>query len=184
MFYRKNFFTLVELLIVLCLIGVAATLTGIKTYAMYKEQRFLSESQQILHQLAMAQDLMLILDTDVEVKLLKDPQQQVVSKIFVEKPLPKAWKKLIEKPLILTAIDTYQFEQSTNQPLTLHFSLGQMSQGFLYVKSSSNQKKAIYLAGYPKPLTTLHSGSDEGLRSSQPAINTLLYPVEVYETRQ
>ena len=66
---QKNLFYSFELLVVLFIISFGIILTGVKIKEIYREQRFLSEAQQVLSHLAMAQDLMLIMDTDVQVRI-------------------------------------------------------------------------------------------------------------------
>lgn len=184
---KKSFFTLLELLVVLLLISLGAALTGVKVKEAYDEQRFLSESQQVLSQLAMAQDLMLIMDADVQVKLMEDPKtKQITSWIDIEKPIKEEWARLIERKVELTSIHSYAFNGRQESPLTLQFSLGNMTKGTLVLaegkiddSNQSNQRQfTIDLVGYPSPLGTKSTPPKESDKGAQ---SQALYPAEVYE---
>jgi type II secretory pathway pseudopilin PulG len=182
---RKSCFTLLELLIVLFIISFGVILTGVKIKDVYREQRFLSEAQQVLSHLSMAQDLMLIMDTDVLVHFAPDKEdKQLQVWLEIEKPLEKPWAQLVERKLSLTAIGSLEFEGSLNKELTLQFSLGKMSKGklilFEEVQSRSQEKKEfeIELVGYPSPIGDKKVAQREQTKSNK---SELLYPVEVYE---
>ena len=184
---KKSCFTLLELLVVLFIISFGIILTGVKIKDVYEEQRFLSESQQVLSHLTMAQDLMLIMDADVRVRIVKDPQsKQVTFWLEIEKPLKDPWARFIERKVQLKAIQSYEFAGNTHHDLTLQFSLGRMSQGILNLfegspddsKLSDKRHFQIELLGYPSPLTTQSSAAKEQNKAEK---SELLYPVEVYE---
>lgn len=183
---RKSYFTLLELLIVLFIISFGIVLTGIKIKDVYQEQRFMSETQQVLSHLAMAQDLMLILDTDVEVKVAPDKENdQILMWLEVEKPVEKAWARLIERKIPLKAIQSLEFQGKASKELSLQFSLGRMSKGILTLyegeQGKSHHKKQrefeIELLGYPYPMGSKQKAFDQ-TKSDK---SELLYPVEVYE---
>ena len=180
---KKTYFTLLELLIVLFVISFGLILTGVKIKEIYSEQRFLSESQQILSHLAMAQDLMLIMDTDIQMKIVKDKNLKFW--LEVEKPLNDHWAKFIERKIQLNAIQSIEFEGHKENDITLTFSLGQMSQGVLTLigekdsrASDKNKQFQIELSGYPGPFTAKSDSSKDKQKEDK---STLLYPVEVYE---
>lgn len=193
---KKSAFTLIELLIVIFIISFGVLLTGVKVKEMYQEQRFLSEAQQVLSQLAMAQDLMLIMDADVQVKIAPDPAESRNLQIWleVEKPLEEPWARFIERKLTLQAIRSFGFENGSGRQLALHFSLGRMSKGVLALhegdkndsRSSDKRLFQIELAGYPRPLKGT-TGSEEKnmgrprIARRQAEKSKSLYPAEVYE---
>lgn len=140
--YQKRPFTLLEVLVVLFLLSLVAALTGIQLKNVYQEQRFLSEYQQVLSHAEMAQDLMLILDTDVKLKIVQYQDKRVEYWIDVDKPLvikskktvsssdPKdkeeeeividreasiRWSHLVERRIPLQAIRSFKFESTQNQ---------------------------------------------------------------------
>lgn len=184
--FKQSYFTLLELLIVLFIISFGVILTGVKVQGIYREQRFLSESQQILSHLVMAQDLMLILDTDVHVKFAQEKEQLTVW-MEVEKPIKEAWAKLIEKKHPLSAIQSLEFNENSLQELSLLFSFGKMSQGKLVLfEGKENQGNRgdqrqfeIELPGYPSSLGPPKPNSSE--KRTRFEKSELLYPSEVYE---
>lgn len=187
---RRTYFTLLELLVVLFILSFGVVLTGVKLKEAYEEQRFSSECQIVLDQLRLAQDLMLLLDADVAVKLTHDPEtKQVNCSVEVEKPLGGAWTKLIERKHTFSSIRSYQFEENRSDPLLLHFSLGVMSQGQLILTEAAkgdqieekHQKKMIELLGYPSPIEFAGLASQEIKKKDRIEESQLLYPAEVYE---
>jgi type II secretory pathway pseudopilin PulG len=184
---KKSYFTLLELLVVLFIISFGIILTGVKIKEVYQEQRFLSESQRVLSHLIMAQDLMLITDADVRFKIAKDPKSnQLMFWIEIEKPLEELLARFVERKQKLEAIQSFQFEDTHKNELTVLFSLGRMSQGTLHL-SEAEEKNAhlsdkrhvqIELTGYPSPLTIKSSDTKEQNKTEK---SQLLYPVEVYE---
>lgn len=184
---KKSYFTLLELLIVLFIISLGIILTGVKIKEMYGEQRFLSETQQVLSHLAMAQDLMLIMDTDVQVKIAPAKGNgQMHLWLEVEKPIEEPWARLIERKLPLVAIQSMEFEESAVKDLTLQFAFGRMSKGKLILfegeqnktKHTDQRQFEIELLGYPCPLGVKKKESKEQTKSEK---SESLYPVEVYE---
>lgn len=184
-FVKKICFTLLELLVVLFIISFGIILTGVKIKDVYQEQRFLSETQQVLSHLSMAQDLMLIMDTDVQVHFTPDKKnQQMQVWLEIEKPLEEPWARLVERKLSLSAIRSIEFDDKASQELTLLFSLGRMSKGKLLLfegEQNKNQEKRefeIELVGTPSPLGKKKGTLKEQTQSEKSA---LLYPIEVYE---
>ena len=112
---RKIYFTLLELMIVLFIMGIGASLTGVKIKEIYKEQRYLSEIQQLASHLQMAQDLMLIMRKDVTFEILRDPTGIITYKLNVDTHLPIGWAKIIQKQYWLKSVGRLNFEgQSTH----------------------------------------------------------------------
>jgi type II secretory pathway pseudopilin PulG len=184
---KKSYFTLLELLIVLFIISFGVILTGIKVSDLYREQRFLSDTQQVLSQLVMAQDLMLIMDADVQVKFAPDEKTKKINVwLEIEKPLEKSKARVVERKLSLATIGSLQFQEQTLNELTLEFSLGRMSKGKLILFEEEERKTRhakkrefeIELLGYPSPIGVKSPGLDEQKKQGR---SELLYPVEIYE---
>lgn len=184
---KKNRFTLLEILIVLLLLSFGVILTSVKIKEMYEEQRFLSEAQEVVSYLAMAQDLMLIMDTDVKVKMVENPESKRINVwLEIEKPLEKSWARLIERRLELKAIQSWDFEGTLGKDLTLQFSLGNMSKGILTLfegaqhdsHQSDKRDFKIELVGYPSGI----GKQEESAKQMDKTVKSrLLYPSEVYE---
>lgn len=140
--FRRPFFTLLELLIVLFILSLVAVVTGIKMKEAYEEQVFLSEVEQIIDHLQMAQDLMLILDADVYFTLTKKKDQTVAYQLEVEKPLvikkigssaaqdednpspldpvlSQKWTQLVERSISLRAIKAFEWLEGEEQESSL-----------------------------------------------------------------
>lgn len=186
---KKQFFTLLELLVVIFIMSLGAFLTGVKIKEMYQEQRFLSESQQILNYLSMAQDLMLIMNTDVEVKMAKTPDQSKIEVwLEIEKPINGAWGRLIQKKLALSEIHSFEFEGNgnTSKDLNLQFSFGRMPEGILTLlrketkdsQHGSRNSFEIELLGYPAPIGSTKKNSKHKDIKVQKSHS--FYPSEVY----
>jgi type II secretory pathway pseudopilin PulG len=195
---RKKYFTLLEVLTVLLILSFGIGLTGVFVNKMYKEQRFMSETEQVLSHLGMAQDMMLILDTDVKVIFTKD-HNTFLMRIDVEKPFTSFQQKVIEREITLSTIKSIQFNGKSKNPLTLLFSLGDMSQGILkFVEQgkSDGRVELIALPGYPSSMNGVmtdprklsdqvrkmkrHLMSEEETES----LSEKLFPSEVYEALQ
>lgn len=192
---RSSFFTLLELLVVFFILSLGAALTGVKIRDIYRQQQFLSESQQILNKLIMAQDLMMIMDTDVTVYFDNDPKtKQLVMYLQVEKPLDASSRRLIESPTLFKSIQSLEPQNDTTGrssfPIAIHFSLGNMSEGQLLF-SGEDKKGGLFhkshsfiidLPGYP---SSLHISSEESRPPLQErdrvGLSQKLYPVEVFQ---
>lgn len=186
-FIKKSCFSLLELLIVLLIISFGMTLTGIKIKEIYQEQRFLSEAQQVLNHVSMAQDVMLIMDTDVQVKIASHKETgQMQIWLEVEKPMDDSWVRLIERKITLSAIHSIEFGENVAKDLTLQFSFGRMSAGKLILfetekdqpRHSKSRQFEIELLGYPAPLGVKRLDS---IKQTKAERSEDLYPAEVYE---
>ncbi len=180
---RKSFFTLMELLVVVFILSLVVTVTGIKLKGAYDEQRFLSESQEVLSTLMLAQDLMLIMDTDVLFHLAyNDKSSMYECWLDVEKPLSKEWNRLAERKISLPAIRSFAFDNHTSSPLLLLFSLGKMSKGELIFYPDEKKKKEdafiIRLPGYP---STIIRKIREDNKADEERSSEHLYPNELYD---
>lgn len=180
---KKAYFTLFEMLIVFLILSFGIVLTGVKVKEMYDEQRFFSDTQQVLSHLAMAQDLMLIMDTDVFVHLSFDQKNEKLKvKLDIEKPLEEGWARLIKRELSLTGIHAMEFEKNTVKELTLTFSLGKMSKGHLVLLEGEKKRGKdprqldIQLLGYPSSIGEKKEPPKEDNRED---MSKRLYPEEV-----
>lgn len=184
-FIRKPRFTLIEMLVVLFIISLGVVVTGVKIHEMYQQQRYFSESQQILSHLSLAQDLMLIMDTDVQVHFEQISGKKKKLKVWldIEKPIEERWARLVERKLSLTAIHSLEFNGKVDKTLILQFSLGKMSKGQLILYESEQKKGqdtepfTINLLGYPSPLRE----SKESVEKDSNRNEQQLYPAEVYK---
>lgn len=182
---RKSHFTLLEILVVMMLVSIGVVLTGLKIQDIYHEQRFNSETRQVINHLTMAQDLMLIMDTDVLVHFSPDEKKESIEMwLEVEKPLEKAWKRLVERKIPLTSIRSIEFNGAASKKLTLQFTLGKMSKGNLTLKEEGNSKKKnerklnVELVGHP---SAFGGKRGQGFEQKMKERSERLYPAKVYE---
>jgi prepilin-type N-terminal cleavage/methylation domain-containing protein len=181
-FYRlkRRAFTLLEILLVLLILSFGIALTGVKVQELYNEQRFLSETEQILSHLSLARDLMLIMNTDVTVKLSQNEQEKTIDLwLEVEKPLKKEWQRLVQRKMQLHVFRSFSFKGESAKNVALRFSLGSMSKGILAFQEEKDTGRSfeVELTGHPTHFSKkMESNEREQINNHQ-----ILYPVEVYE---
>lgn len=183
---KGRFFTLLELLIVCLILAFGAALTGVKVQELYREQQFLSASKQVMSQLALAQDLMLMMDTDVWVHFKVNSKEGTTLKIEVERPIQERWTKIIERELILPSIKKIQFDGRSDKDLSVRFSLGKMTRGRLELVGRDKEEiQEVFLYGYPVPIGEKESLllNEEKLSRSEHFFPSLIFQ-ELYEKKE
>lgn len=165
---KRLHITLIELLLVITLLVLLSGVVGINIRRAFSEQRFRAELAAVVSSLRLAQDLMLILNTDVHLIFRDDPQEGLHYWLQVEKKLSGGWdRELARKRARLTAIQLVEMEDQTAESrgqndLDIRFLSGGsvMSKGLLNLFSSRNKNGAdtlvssICLPGYPKPIVS------------------------------
>lgn len=151
-------FTLLEMLVVLCLLTLGLSLTAIKIKAVYEEQRFLSEVGQIVNHLRMAQDLMVIMDINTEVRFNRDPETRAT---YYQLKMDRPWKSRLfskEEKHVLSAIHRIEFNgeiaNGSHEIVIKFYSKGLAMDSGKLILSAQEQKDhdrdyQICLAGYP-----------------------------------
>jgi hypothetical protein len=162
--YRRRYITFIEIMIIITILIITLGLIGVNIRDLIKQQKFKSEVSLVVDQLRLAQDLMLILNTDSIFKIAKDDKGLTTS-ITVETNLPPGWQReILRQRPPLTSIVAAEFDDrssgtKTNAfPLELHFlSEGSvMSQGVLRLASRGGEMESfICLPGYPSPLESI-----------------------------
>lgn len=169
MIRRLSFFTLVEILIVFLILSLVTAVVGINISKALEEQRFRTEVDIVLGELRLAQDLMLILKADVQVKFAQGAEGINYS-IETESQTTKNWVNSLKRPHPkLKTIRGISFKDELDLPtvpgaIVIHFlSKGSvMSRGILRLSNSSDavnvpswaQVKVINLYGYPHPIVS------------------------------
>lgn len=163
---RRSHLTLIEMMIVMVIIALVGGVAAININGALKEQRFRTEVSIVLDQLRLAQDLMLILNTDVHLKFAEEKESQAITYwLEFDYPLAPHWEKeLKRKHRPLQAIHRVDFKEGQQTPQTrgqldLKFLSGGsvMSQGTLILSTSSGERddggltRYICLPGYPSP---------------------------------
>ncbi|MCB1111238.1 MAG: type II secretion system protein [Chlamydiales bacterium] len=164
---RRSAITLVEMLIVLVILALAAGFIGINIAKAVREQRFKTEVAVIADQLRLAQDIMLIMDVGIHVKFAEDPNTGGIRYwLEAEAPLPKGWKQEVERAHAnLQAIHFVSIKDELDYPITQgvidikFLSRGSvMSKGALRLSTSETAddrgalESFVCLPGYPQPI--------------------------------
>lgn len=185
---KKSYFTLVEMMVVVFIISLGLAITGVKLKEAYDEQRFLSEAEQVVNTMALAQDLMLIMDADVSFHLENKSDKKVfICWIEVDKPLKKPWDKMVERKHELNAIKSVKYDAQDTSKLDLNFSLGSMSHGKIVLSSMKEEDKKnkdalkfeINLPDYPSPFFARQSKLKKHQEFDFQIEN--LYPTVIYD---
>lgn len=157
---KQRLFTLIEIIVVLIIISLVSGVFVINIRDLWRQQAFLDESNLLLHQLRLAQDMMQIMDADVEVSF-KASDGILTSKILAVSPPPILAQSIADhSELKLRAIGPLLFEDVNGVILENDFVITFFSRGFVMnhgvlkfgpidAKSPSVE---ILLPGYPKPL--------------------------------
>jgi prepilin-type N-terminal cleavage/methylation domain-containing protein len=162
---RRDAFTLIEIMVVMLIMTLALTVTGIQVTRFLKEQHFLNDVSHVIRSLQSAQDLMMVLNLDIQLKMTHNPKEQgIVYEFALEKKAQKSWEKIIERPnkalkylssIVYVAPDGYQ--ETSDLGITLNFPAGgvNMTKGTLILRGGpSGMEKKISLKGYPYPFDT------------------------------
>lgn len=177
---QKVYFTLLELLVVLFILSIGLGLTGIKIRDVISQQRFYSEIEQIANHLQTAQDMMLYMQTDVDIIFKRDERSDRIQyRIVIPNPIGSYWKKLIDQVYVLKSIHGISFPGQSidrDEGLILQFYGKGMPipEGKLILskyserdKSDSDQEYQIELLGYP------HFIQSQKLQSNSPNDETV-----------
>jgi type II secretory pathway pseudopilin PulG len=166
--YRRLHVTLLEILIV---IAVLALISGALVYNINNaviDQRFRTEVGRVVDTLRLAQDLMLIHETDVHVKFAHE-KGGIKYWLEMETALKQPWEQEIKRPLKnLTAIRGVFFNDLTSPSFVKgqidvkFLSKGSlMSRGVMRLATSTEDnpprgtlESFICLPGYPHPITS------------------------------
>lgn len=188
----KRHLTLIEMLIVLAVLTLVTGVIGVGIGTAINSERFRASASMLVDKLRLAQDIMLILGSNVRVKL--DQQSDgLLCTIQAEEGLSPALKAATDKPTLIVGIQDFQFIDSQGKTstgsVTLDFLSGgsRMSRGKLLVGSkqignSGAQQEEIYLAGYPRPIKLGAVSAQDAQPDGEYAADlAALYPKEVLE---
>jgi type II secretory pathway pseudopilin PulG len=163
---RRSFVTLIELLLVLALVLIVGGIVGYNVNFALKEQRFKTEVGIVADTLGLAQDLMLILSTDVTVTFkTAESGKGLDYQLELDHEVSKEWRPFIERSRRnLTAVRSVSFEDETFQGdrsiIQIKFLSGgtAMSRGIFMLSPSTNPRTSnplnryICLPGFPTPI--------------------------------
>lgn len=171
---RRLPITLMELLIVISIIATVAGIVGVSINKALIDQRFRTEISMILDEFRLAQDLMLILETDVQVKFKEEPDNSGIRYwIDLETKLPKNLQHEITRKHNNLKTIRGIFSSDKSKPhgkLDIKFfSKGAVmskevlkfsTSGIENDSSSGVLQNFICLPGYPKPILSYDNESD------------------------
>lgn len=171
---RKRFFTLLEMIIVISILGLFVSLIGINVNKAIHEQRFRSEVSSIVDTLRLAQGLMMILDNDVTVTF-REGTNEIQMQIETACPLAKNWQNFLLTKKNLHTVRVVNFkdpllpsESGTAQ--IRFFSAGYvMSRGILHLATVENASddrglvSYVCLPGYPSTIKSVSQRPEEPL---------------------
>lgn len=158
-----------ELLLVLGIVSLIAGFVGVNIRKMLQEQRFRTEVSQVLDQLRLAQDLMLIYDTNVYFKFITDGKSFTYGITF-DNLIPPSWARELQRPHKKLEMIRYinfhdvnaLFDDSEKNEINIQFLSGGtlMSKGVLALKSNKSEgnsnvlERFVWLSGSPHPLAS------------------------------
>lgn len=178
---KKIHFTLLELMVVLAILGAVAGFIGINISKALREQRFRTEVSLIVDQLRLAQNLMLIFNSNVQLKFIGIENEGIDYHLVFDTPLPQRWSKEINRPHErLTTIRSFNFRDllDPDESGVVKFLSGgsKMSRGIIRISTSKSDNtpgvltRYIFLPGYPAPIESQTQFPEEALFNSN--INT------------
>jgi Tfp pilus assembly protein FimT len=168
---RRHCVTLLEMLLVLVILGLVAGVIGVNINKALYDQHFRTEVNAVVEKLRIAQNLMLILNTDVHVKFAEQPDHKGIHYwIETNCPLSESWGKFVlKKSPPLYAIRRVDFKDEKELfkqrgAADIQFLSGgyTMSRGVLRLaaseltgSSAGALERYVDLPGYPAPLKVL-----------------------------
>lgn len=170
---RRRHITLIELLVVLGVLSLVIGVIGFNIHELLIEQRFKNEVKMVVNQLRMAQNLMLIMNSDVRVRF-REKKGAIAMEMESSKKLP--WLKHVQgEPKELHTIRHVGFEEKNAIDIgneksgvgeIMFLSGGSvMSKGTLKLSTDRDNENAlqrfICLSGHPEPIV-ISKGSKDG----------------------
>lgn len=167
---RRRYFTLLELLVVMAILAVTGGAVAIGVRRALEDQRFRSEVGVIVNKLRLAQDLMLIIGTDVHVKFAQDNKaggNRVTMEMETRLP-PEIEREVLRehghlkmiRGIFFRDLNTPQYAEG--QIDVRFFSSGAvMSRGVMRLATSDREdppagtlEAYVCLPGYPSPISS------------------------------
>lgn len=195
---RKRFLTLAEIMIVISIISIVGGVMALGLRQLIREQRFRTEVAQVVNTLQLAQQIMIILNTDVHVIFQTTPQG-FTYRISLDDKLQDRWHtELTRRKPPLKEIHAINFVDalspgSSSNTIDIKFLSGgsTMSQGTLRLGVAppgvpDTQEAFICLPGYPHFIkSTPKEDSDTACNSSdQKKLNQSITQTTVNEINE
>lgn len=167
---RKKQMTLIEMLVVIMVLSLIVSVIGFNVYRLVGDQRFRNEVKMVLDELRLAQNLMLIMGSDVRVTfegengaiLMKLESSKDISWLKAVHPEPKKLRVIHHASFSKELKDlSFGFEQNGIREIKFFSKGATMSSGILRLSVSSDEDtdekntltRYICLSGHPEPIT-------------------------------
>lgn len=165
----RRSFTLLEILIVVVLIGMASGVAVVQIPKLLKGESFERGVEQVVSKILLAQELMLDFDTDVSLSMEIMPSKGLRVTLTSLHPVPEKIKRVLNRYSLIKGIEECKFNDSNEFKLLFDRTLGASPRGTLILKGAQKRVE-LCLKGFPsKPL------KDESIHDPKEA----LYPEEV-----
>jgi type II secretory pathway pseudopilin PulG len=170
--FKKRAVTLFELMIVILLIALSASVVAIPIVKAFRRERFTHDVDGVIDSITLAQQIMLDFNTPVQL-VLKQADGEITCTLEADLPLPPAVKKGLQCPKLRT-IETMAFNQESLTTITLHFEgpLSPCTKGTLTLQGVG-RRDTIFLPGYP-------CGIQRGKHDQIQTIDSAKYPQEIF----
>lgn len=174
---KKRFVTLVELLIVISVLALAAGVIGFNINRALREQHFKTEVELVIDYLRLAQNLMLIMNADVHVlfKAAEKNERFIEMKLKVDGNIEDSLLKVVterEKHLhYIQFLEFFDVNKTHNEPGVVDvkfISKGSvMSKGIMRLSTNESGEslgaleRYICLPGFPKPIYSTNKKNED-----------------------
>lgn len=164
---RKRYVTMIEILLVIAVLVMSVGVIGFNIFKAVREQRFLTEVSQMVDELRLAQNLMLIMNTDVRMKIISEGN---VNKYWLESDqrVTTGWEgEMKRKPKELKYVQFVDFQDGLNKDTVtgsaeVRFLSGGMvmSRGWMRLSNATKDGpgvlvRYVHLPGYPSPIVSV-----------------------------
>jgi len=146
---RVKAITLIEILLVMSLIGMAVGAMQFGVHKLLKKEAFVQEVRKIRNMVAFAQEVMIDTKCDLSLTLLHEGSD--VKLLFSSTPeLPERVARTLQD-ITVRHVETLTFNEAVVSELILNFEghLGIISEGVIEIKSKKEKSQTIHLRGFP-----------------------------------
>jgi hypothetical protein len=144
---KNNAITLIEIMLVMGLVALLASVMQWGVQSLLKEEAFVQESRKIKEAIGFAEEVMMDTKSDLTLTLIHE-EGKVRLVLSSSKLLPE--KMLLQKE-VCKEIDKVFFNSKQVHELILHFEghLGRTSEGLLVLENNKGKQQSIFLHGFP-----------------------------------
>lgn len=118
---KAGSFTLLEILVTLALLSIVLTGIGINIPVLLRHERFESGVERVMDEIAFANELMVIYQTDVSLTLMAEGDGVVISYDIASMEVKRIFKNKVGKDLFIKGIESLCFMGGEKNHLILKF---------------------------------------------------------------